>query len=259
VQESGEIAARLQAAGLFTGAPERGTPEQGWATVAHDTMRVLRDASASDGLRMVAGHARQLFGADLGVVFVAGPGNTVAVNAAHGHGADLLRGVVRPAGELWRRMLAGEDVAVSDITLDPEVADLAGPLQLGPMLMVPLVATDRLLGALALARLRSRPAYLPAEVHSAATFAGYAALSLIWAEEYRQREERDRVADSLHDVVLGRLFATGLRLQAIPANQVGAAAPTITAAAAALDQALADIRAAIYALRPTTADLVPRS
>jgi signal transduction histidine kinase len=251
VQESGEIAARLRAAGLFAG-----TPERGWATAARDVLAALRDISAGEALQLVAGHARQSAGADLGLVMVPGSNGTVVLDAADGHGADLLRGLVRPAGRMWQTMLASGEAVASDISLDAEAADLAGPLRMGPLLMVPLVAAGRLLGALALARLRDRPVFTRPDVQAATTFAGYAALGLAWAEDQRQRESRDRVADDLHDVVLGRLFATGLRLQAIPAGDLGAATPAVAAAVAELDEAMADIRAAIQALR-LPADPVP--
>jgi signal transduction histidine kinase len=235
-----------------------GAPEHGWATAARDVMQTLRDVSPDAALQLVAGHARQYAGADLGAVLVPGPSGTVVIEAADGHGAELLRGVVRPAGQLWRTMLAEGEAVAADASTDPEAADLAGPLRLGPVLLVPLVAAGRLLGAVTLARLQRRPIFTRPDVQAATTLAGYAALALAWAEEQRQRADRDGVADELHDVVLGRLFATGLRLQAIPAGDVGAAAPTIAAAVTELDQAMADIRAAIHALR-LPADALPQS
>jgi signal transduction histidine kinase len=253
VQESGDIAARLRAAGMFTGGPERG-----WATAARDVLQALRDAPSGGALGLVAAHAREGAGADLGAVLVPGPGDTVVIEAAAGHGAELLRGVTRPAGRMWETMLASGLAAAADSSLDPGAADLAGPLRLGPMLMVPLVAAGRLLGGLALARVRNRPAFTPPDLAAATIFAGYAALALVWVEERRQREGHDGVAADLHDLVLGRLFATGLRLQALPAGDLGAGAPAVAAAIAELDRAMADIRAAIQALR-LPADPVPRS
>lgn len=251
MQESGEIAARLRAAGLCTGGPG-----QGRAAAARDVVALLRAAGPSEALHVVAGHARQAIGADLGAVVVPGPDGVVVIDAADGHGAELLRGAAHPAGRLWQSMLAGGEVIAADISLDAEVADLAGPLRLGPLLMVPLVAGGRLFGALALARLRSRPVFTAADLQGANILAGYAALGLTWAEDHRQGTGRSRVADDLHDVVLGRLFATGLRLQAIPATDLGAGAAEVAAAIAELDLAMADIRAAIQNLQ-LAADPVP--
>ncbi|MEN3361747.1 MAG: hypothetical protein V7637_5729 [Mycobacteriales bacterium] len=251
MQETGEIAARLRAAGLVS------DPEPARASLARDMSRLLRGAKEPDALQLIAGHARQCASADLGVVIRLNGDQTLAVDAADGHGADLVRGLVRPVGPLWQSML-GDGVAVADdASIDAEAGDLAGPLRLGPLMMLPMVTGGRLLGGLGLARLQSRPGFTRAEVQAAAVVAGYAALALAWAEEYRQRDDREGVADDLHDIVLGRLFATGLRLQAIPAADLGAAAVTIAAAAGELDQAMADIRAAIHTLRRFPVDPIP--
>jgi signal transduction histidine kinase len=244
VQESGEIAARLRAAGLVSAPP-------GAAAVAsvRDLTRTLREAAPADALQLIAGHARQCAGAELGLVVTPAAGDQLVVDAADGHGAELVRGVSRPVSALWQTLLGTGEVVIDDASLEAEAADLAGPLRLGPMLMVPLSADGQLLGAVVLARLQRRPTFSRPEVQSAGILAGYAALALTWAEEFRQQEERDGVADDLHDAVLGRLFATGLRLQAISAADLGVAAPIVATATADLDLAMADIRAAISTLR----------
>jgi GAF domain-containing protein len=246
VRESGEIAARLRAAGLVSETPAPGT-----AAVSRDLARTFREAGPADALQIIAGHARQCAGADLGVVIrpTGAEDGALIVEAADGHGAELVRGVTRPVGPLWQTLLCMGEVVAEDASADPEAADLAGPLRLGPLALVPLSTGGRLLGAVGLARLQSRTAFTRPEIQAACTLAGYAAVALAWAEEFRQRDDRDGVADDLHDIVLGRLFATGLRLQAIPATDLGPAAPTIAAAAAELDQAMADIRTAISTLR----------
>jgi signal transduction histidine kinase len=251
VQESGEIAARLRAAGVVAG-----TADRGWASAAWDVLAALRGAAPGTAVQLVAGHARRGACADLGVIVVAGPGDVLVIDAADGHGAELLRGSTRPVGRMWRTLLAGGEVTATDISLDAEAADLAGPLRLGPMLMVPLAAAGELLGALVLARLRKQPAFTAPDLQAANIFAGYAAAALVWLEDRRQHAARGGVADDLHDVVLGRLFATGLRLQALPAGDLGAGAAAVATAIAELDLAMADIRAAIQALR-LSADPLP--
>jgi len=253
VQESGEIAARLRAAGLISDPPELAR-----LSPARDLTRLLRGAKEVEALQLIAGHARQCASADLGVLLRPGLDDTVVIEAADGHGADLLRGVARPTGPLWQAMLSDGELVTADVSAVPEASDLAGPLRLGPLLMLPMVTGGRMLGALALARLQSRPAFTRPELQAATIFTGYAALALAWAEEYRQRDDREGVADDLHDIVLGRLFATGLRLQAIPVADLGIAAPTIAAAATELDQAMADIRAAIHTLRRFPVDPIPQ-
>ena len=251
MQETGEIAARLRAAGLV------GDPDPARAWLARDLSRLLRGAKETDALQLIAGHARQCASADLGVVVRLTVDQTLVVDAADGPGADLLSGVVRPIGPLWQAMLDDGVVVTEDASAHAEAADLAGPLRLGPLMMLPLVTGGRLLGGLGLARLQSRAGFTRPEVQAATIVAGYAALALAWAEEYRQRGDREGVADDLHDIVLGRLFATGLRLQAIPAADLGPAGVTIASAATELDQAMADIRAAIHTLRRFPVDPIP--
>jgi signal transduction histidine kinase len=95
-----------------------------------------------------------------------------------------------------------------------------------------------------------------------ATFADQAALALERANAQEQREmlvvleDRERIARDLHDVVIQRLFATGLQLQTaarLARPEVGA---RINTAVDDLDSTIRDIRSAIFELRtPANADL----
>jgi len=88
------------------------------------------------------------------------------------------------------------------------------------------------------------------------TFAGRAALALQRAraqEERRQLavlEDRERIARDLHDVVIQRLFATGMQLQGA-VLQAGRpeVAKRINAAVDDLDATIRDIRRSIFELR----------
>ncbi|MEU8006071.1 GAF domain-containing protein [Catellatospora sp. NPDC049111] len=89
-------------------------------------------------------------------------------------------------------------------------------------------------------------------------FAGQASLALqrARAREDRQRlallTDRERIARDLHDVVIQRLFATGLQLQTVASMTVQpAAAERINTAVDALDDTIRDIRTAIFELRTT--------
>jgi signal transduction histidine kinase len=88
------------------------------------------------------------------------------------------------------------------------------------------------------------------------TFAAQAALAFerSLAQEEREMfvilEDRERIARDLHDVVIQRLFATGMQLQAA-ARLSGRAevADRINAAVDGLDATIRDIRSAIFELR----------
>ncbi|WP_412842856.1 sensor histidine kinase, partial [Candidatus Frankia alpina] len=66
-------------------------------------------------------------------------------------------------------------------------------------------------------------------------------------------EERDRIARDLHDMVIQRLFATGLQLQSLARVLDSQAANRLHVAADELDQTIVDIRQTIFSL--TAADL----
>lgn len=87
-------------------------------------------------------------------------------------------------------------------------------------------------------------------------FAGQASLALQQARAREDRQQlalltdRERIARDLHDVVIQRLFATGLQLQTVASMpQQPAAAARINAAVDALDDTIRDIRTAIFELR----------
>ncbi|MBF6180835.1 GAF domain-containing protein [Nocardia otitidiscaviarum] len=89
----------------------------------------------------------------------------------------------------------------------------------GPVLLLPLQARKSMLGVLAVCRSPEAPEFDTPTQAMMAVFAGQAALALRLADtQFRMREldvlsERDRIARSLHDRVIQRLFATGLVLQ----------------------------------------------
>src|SRR3954453_8826125 len=62
-------------------------------------------------------------------------------------------------------------------------------------------------------------------------------------------EERERIARDLHDVVIQRLFAVGLGLDALSARLEGDASDQGIHATKELPQTIRDIRGAIFSLR----------
>ncbi len=90
-------------------------------------------------------------------------------------------------------------------------------------------------------------------------FAGQASLALQRARARADRQQlavftdRERIARDLHDVVIQRLFATGLQLQTVASMPLQpAAAERINTAVDALDDTIRDIRTAIFELRSPT-------
>ena len=121
---------------------------------------------------------------------------------------------------------------------------------------VPLTVGDETLGVLLVAKFRDSVAFTDADVQLVQTFAGHAALALQFsrAEEDRRRlavfEDRDRIARDLHDLVIQRLFATGLGLEGLSRLIVQPeVAERMTAFVHDLDRTIRDVRNSIFSLR----------
>src|SRR6202007_1746302 len=101
------------------------------------------------------------------------------------------------------------------------------------------------------------------DVNLLSTFAGQASLALERARAQEEREmllvleDRERIARDLHDVVIQRLFATGLQLQSTARlSRTPEVSDRISNAVDDLDTTIRDIRSAIFELRgPVSATL----
>jgi nitrate/nitrite-specific signal transduction histidine kinase len=128
-------------------------------------------------------------------------------------------------------------------------------------MMLPLEAGGRLVGTLALPRHRGAPPYTDVERLLAVQFASQAALALVLADAQTGRErlavyeDRDRIARDLHDLVIQRLFATGLMLESTerraPEDDVR---DTLGHAVDELQATVQEVRTAIFALQQPPAD-----
>ncbi|MGW2330005.1 sensor histidine kinase [Streptomyces sp. NPDC001700] len=221
----------------------------------------LLSGDAEDALVVVAEKARQLAGSAAGIVLVPEEGGggleIVAVDAANPpEGAALLGAVVPARSPAVPRLLAGEPVFIDEPPAEPRLA--AGVLgRYGPSMMLPLSGGDRVLGVLATPRGRGARPFTATERRLATQFAAQAAVALVLAEAQRDRErlavleERDRIARDLHDLVIQRLFATGMLLDSV--RRHAEASPEVgeqvERAAGELGATIREIRTAIFALQ----------
>ncbi|GAB7003172.1 two-component system sensor histidine kinase [Nocardioides sp. AN3] len=92
------------------------------------------------------------------------------------------------------------------------------------------------------------------ERHLLSTFAGQVSLALDRAEAIDERHElliaadRDRIARDLHDLVIQRLYATGMQLQAARGGGPEMMEAAIAASVRDLDTSIRDLRATIFEL-----------
>jgi signal transduction histidine kinase len=235
--------------------------QQQWLqAIAEVTRRLLSDVAPREILRLITDLALELAGADLTVLALpAGAGGDLIIEHASGSGAEDTIGLVLPerASASGIVMASGTPLSIDDFSADHRVAAAAREhLGLGPAVVFPLGPPGSVRGVLTAGR---RPGSKPLsadEVERITTFAAQAGIGLELAERRKDAErvavfaDRDRIARQLHDLVIQRLFATGMSLQATTGMmQEGQATARIGQAVDALDETIKEIRSSIFMLQ----------
>jgi len=236
--------------------------QQRWIQASAEvTTRLLSGADPGEVLAGVTRQARELSGADLAVLAVPDDdGRCLTIAYADGDGADAVRGLVLPVGQsLSGRVLAtGEPVISADFAADERASDAArGAMsQLGPAIVFPLGPAGNVRGVLTVGRRHGAVPFPPAHAEVVASFAAQAGVALELAarradaERLSLYEDRDRIARDLHDLVIQRLYATGMSLEAtMPMVARPEVASRISSAVDSMDQTIKDIRATIFGLQ----------
>lgn len=127
---------------------------------------------------------------------------------------------------------------------------------IGQTVSIPLMAQERMLGVLGVARLSGAPPFSDAVIALAESFAAQAAVALVMDEAHTEQqrlavfEDRDRIARDLHDLVIQRLFATGMLVQGAAriggVNEEGQ--ERLNRVVDELDETIREIRQTIFAL-----------
>ncbi|TFD82806.1 GAF domain-containing protein [Cryobacterium fucosi] len=225
---------------------------QRWSAGTAEISAALLSERADDPRALLADRLGAIAGADLVCVVVPGSPETLLVDTARGALADQVRGLVFPASAAvcGRALESGQPFLTYGAAGHPDEVIL-----IGPTMVIPLRTAGRPYGVLTASRRAGRPGFSPGELEMAADFVGQAgvALELARGRAVRQRlavlEDRSRIARDLHDQVIQRLFAAGLGLQAIARTVVEPDLRyRILAQVDALDDAIAEIRTAIFAL-----------
>ncbi|MEV6244736.1 GAF domain-containing protein [Streptomyces sp. NPDC051742] len=225
------------------------------------TTALLSGGDADDALTVVAEQARRLAAADAGIVLLpAEDGGLEIVAVSSPRPTKSLGVVIPPESAVVRQLLEGDAVFVADASTDPRmISRLTSPY--GPSMMLPLQSGGRVLGALATPRVRGARQFSEAERTLATQFASQAALALMMADAQRDRErlavyeDRDRIARDLHDLVIQRLFATGMMLESAQRRSiVPAVREGVGKAVDELDVTIQEIRTAIFALQQGPAE-----
>ncbi|MFI6268302.1 GAF domain-containing sensor histidine kinase [Micromonospora zamorensis] len=232
--------------------------ERWLAATAEITSVLLGEVRRTEALGLVARHAREVADAELVLVLLydeeVGQFTIEVVDSTDGAAPPLV-GTVLPAAETTfaasvtdRRHTVVESLA--------KAAPWPAPVTDGPAVVSPLSAGETLHGVLVVAYPAGQVRQSDDDVPLLASFAAQAALAMERARAQEEREllvvleDRERIARDLHDVVIQRLFATGLQLQSsAPLIARPEVSQRINAAVDELDSTIRDIRRAIFELR----------
>jgi signal transduction histidine kinase len=241
---------------------EEAKRQQLWLRASSDlTIALLSGATPATVLYDLTRQALELSGADL--VTLALPdedGRRLTLEYAEGDGAAEARGLVVPAGKsLAGQVLeTGESIVVENFAEDERTADVTRLHmgQIGPAVLFPLGAPGNVRGVLTVGRRQGGLSFSPAATSVVAAFAAQAAVALELAarradaEQLSVFEDRDRIARDLHDLVIQRLYATGMSLEGtMPMVSRREVADRVRNAVDAMDDTIKDIRATIFALQ----------
>ncbi|MGD0608153.1 MAG: GAF domain-containing protein [Streptosporangiaceae bacterium] len=236
--------------------------QQRWIQASAEvTTRLLSGLAPGEVLTGVTRQARELSGADLAVLALPDEGSRrLTITYADGDGADATRGLVLPAEHsLSGRVLAtGERVTSADFAADDRASQVVrgAMTHIGPAVLFPLGVPGNVRGVLTVGRRHGALAFPQDQVDVVASFAAQAGVALelaasrAEAERLSLYEDRDRIARDLHDLVIQRLYATGMSLEGtMPMITRPEVASRITNAVDAMDDTIKDIRATIFALQ----------
>lgn len=236
---------------------ERSRRREAWqAALTEIATTVLDGGESEDALTLMATRARELMAADIAAIALPAE-DGLRVEIVDGF-ADIVGALVPEDSITYQAFAEGTAQASEQCTI--------GDLELvGSAIAVPLRTADRILGVLTAIRLVESDLDPHTRAHApnsrellelAEPFASQAAVTLVLAEaQSGQRrlaiyQDRDRIARDLHDLVIQRLFATGMSLQGatrLPGVSDDAT-ERISRAVDELDETIKEIRHTIFAL-----------
>ncbi|MFC3987782.1 GAF domain-containing sensor histidine kinase [Actinoplanes siamensis] len=226
--------------------------ERWLAAAAEITGVLLGTVHRTEALRLIARRAREVAGADLVLVLLHEEENArYRIEVVDPEHAGLAGKVLPADSPVVRDFGAQRHRLLDDLRA---AAEWPGPVPSGPALAAPLTGVEK--GVLIVSQSPAQAALGADDAVLLSTFAGQAALALERARAQEEREllavleDRERIARDLHDVVIQRLFATGMRLQGamVPGTRPEVA-KRINDAVDDLDATIRDIRRSIFELR----------
>jgi signal transduction histidine kinase len=230
---------------------------------AEITNTLVGQVDRIDVLRLVAGYAREVSEAALvAILLYEATTGELRVEVTAPASPQLDRMTIPLAGTPFERVIAtGGHMLVDDLNA---AANWSSAVPSGPALLAPLAMKGTVQGVLVVGLSDGSIGFDGGtDVGTITTFAAQAALALERARAQEEREflvvlaDRERIARDLHDVVIQRLFATGLGLQGlIRRTSHDDVRNRLDQAIDELDSTIRDIRTAIFELHNPAAGSV---
>ncbi len=224
--------------------------ERWLAATAEIQQALLGHVEISAALTLIADRARDIAGTELALVVLEQNDGSLKVEAAVGTQADLVGTDLPREGSLADVVEHGATVIVA------EGVRLPGLEGLKSALLVPFTGPGGAGGALLIGGDEAPDRLVDDDdMQALRGFAAQAALGVDRAQAQEDRAalailaDRDRIARDLHDLVIQRLFATGLTLKSLARRPENAAlTEQLTGVMDDLDATIQDIRGTIFEL-----------
>ncbi len=154
---------------------EESRRRQDWLRASTQITRQLLSSEGEEPLWAIARRLQQIADADaINVVLPTSGGQRLRVEVATGAGAEQLTAVSYPMHNTVSELVldTGQPVLVGDIISDHDrTVHLSDLVPVGPLMVLPLLGTQRVHGALVVGRLRGRARFTEADLDMATTFA----------------------------------------------------------------------------------------
>ena len=230
--------------------------ERWQAASAEIRLALLANMAIDKSLELICARSCELVPAEAALIVVTDDGvpRVVATSGSNvtmpGNELPSVPPLVSDALATARTRVAGR--RQGDASPNDSLARVVGQ---GSRLAAPIMSDRKAVGALVLGRSEDDVEFEPDDIETAEGFADQAALALQLARARQDREQlllatdRERIGRDLHDLVIQRLFGTGMGLQGIlHLIHNGRAAARVAAAVDDLDATIREIRTTIFQL-----------